>query len=185
MSKGRKKHSGDRFDCGKLRLPVDHGTEAMQIRRAQLAGKDGDPALTTHPLGILYARELIDRDQYSAGCRYERLYALMIGKPTSATAYRDDERRGAGFDDDDDWESRRDKRDGRNERSFVEATAVLKAISRKAKTLVDNIAVYGRCPAWAIKALPTLSEYRERDLLLIALDRLAVLFGHVQRGKAA
>jgi hypothetical protein len=176
MAKGRKRKSGERFPSGDLRQVKDHGTAELQYRRAHLAGK-GDPTLTTHPLGILFARNAIDLDQRNAGERYARLYASVIGRPTAAAVTYTGEQGGAPEID--------PKRENHTQASLDEAQRVLKSISRKAKTLVDNVAIYDRCPAWAVKAMPSESEYREKALLLEALNHLAVAFGYTQRRRAA
>jgi hypothetical protein len=57
----------------------DLGTAELTIRR-QLAVGAGDPVLSTTPLGIMLARELIDLDWYAAGEAYRRLYGSASGR---------------------------------------------------------------------------------------------------------
>jgi len=63
----------------KARTDVDRGTPEIQTYRRKLAA-GGDPALTEYPLGMLWLRQLIDRDQHEAGCRYAGLYRQAVGR---------------------------------------------------------------------------------------------------------
>lgn len=81
--RGRKRKSGQRSKCGKLRRraieAVDRGTPEMQQLRAATTG---DPALSPdYPLSVLLGRGLISPLQHDAGMRFARLYWALFGKP--------------------------------------------------------------------------------------------------------
>ena len=82
-SRGRKRKSGQRHKCGKLRRPaaeaVDRGTPEMQTLRAATTG---DQTLSPdYPLSILLGRGLINPLQHDSGMRFARLYWTLFGKP--------------------------------------------------------------------------------------------------------
>ena len=58
----------------------DKGTPEQQIRRLTLVN-GGDPTLSTTPLDIMYARQIIEPEQYNAGLTYWYLYTKVFGKP--------------------------------------------------------------------------------------------------------
>lgn len=81
--RGRKRKSGQRHKCGKLRRrvaeAVDRGTPEMQQQRAATTG---DQALSPdYPLSILLGRGLINPLQHDAGMRFARVYWTLFGKP--------------------------------------------------------------------------------------------------------
>jgi hypothetical protein len=81
--RGRKRKSGQRHKCGKLRRsaagPADRGTPEMQELRARTTG---DPSLSPDfPLSVLLGRGLINPLQHDAGMRFARLYWTLFGKP--------------------------------------------------------------------------------------------------------
>jgi hypothetical protein len=81
--RGRKRKSGQRHKCGKLRRgaaeAVDRGTPEMQQQRAVTTG---DQALSPdYPLSILLGRGLINPLQHDAGMHFARLYWTLFGKP--------------------------------------------------------------------------------------------------------
>ena len=47
----------------------DKGTPEQQIKRLALVN-GGDPTLSTTPLDIMFARRIIEPDQYNAGLTY-------------------------------------------------------------------------------------------------------------------
>ena len=58
----------------------DKGTPEQQIKRLALVN-GGDPTLSTTPLDIMFARRIIEPDQYNAGLTYWYLYTKVFGKP--------------------------------------------------------------------------------------------------------
>ncbi len=68
--RGRPRKLGPREANGQLRRRRfrDGPTPELKSLREWYAG-DGDPALTTYPLGILLANEAISEDQHRAGCQ--------------------------------------------------------------------------------------------------------------------
>ncbi len=82
--RGRKRKTGQRHKCGKLRRSgavsaVDRGTPEMQKLRRD---STGDQLLSPdYPLSILLGRGLISLSQHDAGMRFARLYWALFGKP--------------------------------------------------------------------------------------------------------
>lgn len=81
--RGRKRKTGQRYKCGKLRRSaaesVDRGTPEMQALRTNTTG---DQALSPdYPLSVLLGRGLINPLQHDAGMRFARLYWTLFGKP--------------------------------------------------------------------------------------------------------
>jgi hypothetical protein len=73
---GRPRKPGPRQSNGRLvhRSADDKGTPELRMKRARLVG-DPDGKLAASPLGVLYARGLVQADEYHAGRRYARLFA--------------------------------------------------------------------------------------------------------------
>ena len=63
----------------KERIAVDTGTPELVAKRAH-ATAGGDPVLSTSPIGILFARKFVDRDQYEAGQRFVWLRGVALGQ---------------------------------------------------------------------------------------------------------
>lgn len=59
--------------------PRDYGTEELVMHRLQTV-RDGDPALSTCPLDILFARKLLTAPQNAAGWLYAGLHAKVYDK---------------------------------------------------------------------------------------------------------
>jgi len=81
--RGRKRKTGQRHKCGKLRRRTaecaDRGTLEMQSLRANTTG---DQALSPdYPLSVLLGRGLINPLQHDAGMRFARLYWTLFGMP--------------------------------------------------------------------------------------------------------
>ena len=91
MRRGRKRKSGARKPCGRLRTAPadDRGTVQLQARRRALVGIDGDPARAASPIGIMHARRLIDDDQERAAAWYGRAYVHRHGQPHPQGALSD------------------------------------------------------------------------------------------------
>jgi hypothetical protein len=88
--RGRKRKSGDRYDCGKLKpqqpeaLPPDRGTPEVQRRRAGMQGETGCQ------VNLLVARGVLSNEQAEAGERFAVAYRALwgdLGAP--ATRYQE------------------------------------------------------------------------------------------------
>ena len=58
----------------------DKGTPEQQIKRLALVG-GGDPTLSSTPFDIMFARGIVNPEQYNAGLTYWYLYTRVFGKP--------------------------------------------------------------------------------------------------------
>lgn len=109
----------------------------MMAKKLALVGPHGDPVLASYPLGVLLAREIIDRDMHDAGIYYAYLRGRVLGKahpgPAIAGVYNP-------VTDDAAQEV--------IEPLWRDACRVLQGVSRKAKDAVDNVAYYQRFPVF-------------------------------------
>jgi hypothetical protein len=83
--RGRHRKIAEREPNGQAqrRRQVDRGTPEVQNLRKWWAG-DGDPALSSFPLGILLANCAITERQYTAACEYAFLHWSAFGRPSIA-----------------------------------------------------------------------------------------------------
>lgn len=65
------------------------GTPEQAARRAELVGTDGDPVLSSWPVGILRARGFISDDQMRSAGTHAWARSLAIGKPVAARSTLD------------------------------------------------------------------------------------------------
>ncbi len=99
--RGRPRKSGPREANGRPQRHRfrDGPTPELKSLRDWYAG-DGDPNLTTYPLGILLANGAISDDQHRAGCRYAWLHWRVFGRPSVAAARFEFMDRSTGTDQD-------------------------------------------------------------------------------------
>jgi hypothetical protein len=153
----------------KERTASDRGTPEIQAYRRKLAS-GGDPAMAEYPLGMLRMRELIDRDQLEAGCRYAYLYRQAVGRVQVNCDHLYRELlavSGSGSE-------RPEDQQARIEAQFRAAKRRLLAEGRRICEATEDVAVFGRIPlifhgGAAGKAARQLSAIRA------GLDALAVL----------
>lgn len=137
---------------------IDRGTPELQLKRAlavgnvpsisdYVAGKEiigiqgkRDPALSTHPLDIFFAKEQITEDQKTAGWRYACLRFSQYGKPAvSASPLTDLVHKRLDADDyiqDQDIELQR-------RMEFESAEIALKDAGEAARDSVRRVCVFG------------------------------------------
>ena len=63
---------------GQPHRPKDEGTSELQGRRDWYG--NGDPTLSTYPLGVMYANKSIGPDLHMAGLYYAWLHAVVCQK---------------------------------------------------------------------------------------------------------
>lgn len=141
----------------------------------------GDPVKTSYPLGVLLGNGTIDGQQHDAGVRYARLYCQVAGRATPPAIILDDDRAGRAPEDDE----QREKRRVADEQLLKDAASALHEVSSKAKSIVDNTAVYSRFPRWMFPVRPRVSDVREADALIAGLEALARAFGYRRDRRAA
>lgn len=161
----RVKRSTGRGRPRTARPKVDRGTPELRAKRQAMVG-GADPVLAEHPLGILYARDILDADQYRAGLRYAFLFGKVYGRTTAATGEME---RLSGGDAGPDLSDRDAER---YEADLRRARTCLLAVGRAAKDAVDNAAVYERLPAWLFRGRPAPGARRPLVEGLRALDAL-------------
>lgn len=144
------------------RIPVDRGTPELRAKRLMLVG-NADPVLAEYPLGVLFARNIIDLDQRTAGHTFGWLYAKAHGK-THELGFFDPPERAKGLQDEDDL--------ARIERRYCEAKRCLVRISVKCCQLVEDIAVYRVMPPWVGSKEFRIAWYADKETLKIGLSEL-------------
>ena len=161
--RGRPRKLGPREANGRLqrRRFRDGPTPELKSLRTWYAG-DGDPNLTSYPLGILLANQVISEDQHRAGCRYAWLHWRVFGRPSVAAARFEFMDRAVGTDRDCMKEERRLK-------------AVYEELRRhpaRYRRVLDGIVIYERMPRWMRPVMPRSSDLAEAGALLAALRLL-------------
>ena len=76
--RGRKRKACRRQPNGQPHRPKDEGTSELQGRRDWFG--NGDPTLSTYPLGIMFANKAIGPEKHMAGLYYAWLH--MIARPS-------------------------------------------------------------------------------------------------------
>ncbi len=161
--RSRPRKLGPREANGRLqrRRFRDGPTPELKSLRTWYAG-DGDPNLTTYPLGILLANEAISEDQHRAGCQYAWLHWRVFGRPSVAAARFEFMDRTVGIE-----------REHRNEERKLKAVyEELRRHPARYRRTLDGIAVYERMPRWMRPVIPRPSDMAEADALLAALGLL-------------
>jgi hypothetical protein len=166
MSKKRK--TGTRYRCGKLkpapRVHADTGTDELKARRIALV-EAGAPELSSYPLGVLMARKVITLDMHNAGEAYARGYARFSGRYKDCGLEPD----GAGGEPDPETvEAEREK--------HLKACAALSSISRRAKSCVDDVAVFRKLPRWFYSSMRRRAEVHDYHALINGLVVLVRTF---------
>jgi hypothetical protein len=166
MSKKRK--TGPRYRCGKLkatpRVHADTGTDELKARRIALV-EAGAPELSSYPLGTLMARKVITLDMHNAGEAYARGYARYSGRYKDCGLEPD----GTGGEPDPETvEAEREK--------HLKACAALSSISRRAKSCVDDIAVFRKLPRWFYSSMRRRAEHHDYHALRDGLIALCKVF---------
>ncbi len=156
-----------------------YGPTPQQRRKRQaLIGASAPEHLSEYPLGILFARGLIDSDQLEAGCRYARLFRLAIGGEGLASVNLSGKVLDAPGEGDEAWLAARS-------RDYDEARAVLARQGRRTRELVENVTVYQRLPAWVYQGgLPAPGDLKAMARLVAGLGALASHFRRSYRRAA-
>ena len=64
----------------------DNGTTELQAKRLAAVGAGADPALSATMPGVLYARGVLDQEQFDRAERYRHLRCALYGPPWPANA---------------------------------------------------------------------------------------------------
>ena len=166
---GRKrKADAKRHPSGRIHYETnrDHGTPELQARRLFLAnGKD--MALTTYPLGIMLANEVIDEDMHAAGCKFAWLHAILYGRASVTAQKFSVEAVGKDVHEPDEaWLCKR-------KADWNDACAVLKSLSRQHYDAIVSAAVYERVPGFLKPKLQTGRDVKHGRLIVEGLAGLA------------
>ena len=149
----------------------DKGTGEVQLLRAWYAG-NGDPALTSYPLGILLANAVLTDDQHKAVCRYAWLHWAVFGRPSVAAVSWEFADRAMPVERDRESE----------ERKLGEIHKEFQASHRRCRAILDNIAIYERPPRWMLPVNPRPADVTESRYFLesvtVLMTRCSTALAH-------
>ena len=114
----------------------DAGTPELVYKKAYVVNGHKDPALSATAAGILFAHNVISRDQFAAADRYRHAYAISFGLPAHGRCLLSDDR-GGGVRSDEGLEHAR--------RRFQAMVALL---DPDQKLQIDNLVVSAYIPGW-------------------------------------
>ena len=143
------------------RRPPDRGTDEVKRLRAWYAG-NGDPALTSYPLGILLANAVLTDDQHKAVCRYAWLHWAVFGRPSVAAVSWEFTDRAVPVERDRESE----------ERKLGEIHDAFKTTDRRCRQVLDNVAIYERLPRWMRPVNPRPADVAESRYFLAGVTLL-------------
>lgn len=159
---------------GRAQRHRDHGTPELQARREFLAGK-GDKALTTFPLGILLANEVITEEEYRAGCRFAWLHAVVIGKHSLAAIEFERSHGKSVREVDEDREAELQDRFRKSMDCFE---------SRRQRDEIVSLCVYERVPRFMRPVIPTGRDILQAQIIKDGLYWLAESYGFIDRKRS-
>ena len=155
----------------------DKGTPEQQIRRLILVN-GGDPTLSTTPLDIMHARQIIEPEQYNAGLTYWYLHTKVFGKPfpESNTGKLLSPIRGRSM------EEGEKRKDVHNNIVYTECRKyIIKEVGRRVYGLMRDVIVFFEHPAYLkYSKKKRRDSYHKRDLRN-ALDSVVKFFNHYKK----
>ncbi len=153
-------------------------TAEQRAKRQALVGTGAAEHLAEYPLGVLFARGLIDSDQLDAGCRYARLFRLALGGESLAAVNLTGKVFDPPGEQDEAWLAARS-------RDYHTARCLLSRQGRRVRELVENVTVYQRLPAWVYRCRPpSAGDIKALDRLTSGLSDLALHFRGAYRRAA-
>lgn len=164
---GRKRRTGRRERSGRLQRLVrrrDHGTPETQSLRDWWAG-EGNPVLTSYPLGVLLTSSVINEAEHGAGCRYAWLHWAVYGRRSIAAVGYELRVRGA-----DDAPDR-----AKEERALGAVQAALDeemrggTLRRPDLMELEKLVLFEQTPRWMRPGIRTPVEAEEQRLVVSAL----------------
>lgn len=165
---GRHRKPGPREPNGRIqRRGVDRGTTELQDLRAWWAG-DGDPALTTYPLGVLLANSVIGEPQHTAGCHYAWLHWAVYGRPSVGAVSFDLRSPGRGDPPDRKAENVKLKQ----LREGFDRAIRAGEMSRRGLRVLDNLVIHEHMPRWMRPVIPRGSDVADARCVVEALGIL-------------
>ena len=155
----------------------DKGTPEQQIRRLTLVN-GGDPTLSTTPLDIMYARQIIEPVQYNAGLTYWYLHTKVFGKPfpESNTGKLLSPIRGRSMED---GEKRKDVH---NNIVYTECRKyIIKEVGRRVYGLMRDVIVFFEHPAYLKYNKKKMRDSSHKRDLRNSLDSVVKFFSHYKK----
>ena len=155
----------------------DKGTPEQQIRRLTLVN-GGDPTLSTTPLDIMYARQIIEPVQYNAGLTYWYLHTKVFGKPfpESNTGKLLSPIRGRSIED---GEKRKDVH---NNIVYTECRKyIIKEVGRRSYGLMRDVIIFFEHPAYLKYNKKKMRDSSHKRDLRNALDSVVKFFNYYKK----
>lgn len=189
----RPRSPGPREPNGRLsRSVADTGTDEVVLRRALLAGPNGDPVMTTTAIGVIYCHyqppkepvpgvAYLERAVYDAALQYASLYESLFGRVT-ATAQKLEScigHAGAG-----EHKTRAEfLADSTARKMQLRYEAAQLALGNyDDKVMYESVVVFNELPEW-VGVEGELAERLRREWFEIA-ERVAVAMGYVMERRA-
>lgn len=188
----RSKSPGPREPNGRLsRSIADTGTDEVALRRAILAGPNGDPVMTTTAVGVIYCRYqppkepeegavYFERAVYDAALQYASLYESLFGRVTAGAQNLESciGHAGAG-DHKTRAEFLADSTARKMQLRYEAAQLVFKDYDDK--VMYESVVVFNQLPEW-VGVDGELAERLRREWFDIA-ERVAAAMGYVMEKK--
>lgn len=159
--RGRPRKPGQREKNGRpQRHGRDRGTKEIQSLRQWWAG-EGDPVLTSYPLGILLANQAITEQQHVAGCDYAWLHWAVFGRASLAAVSLEFMDHGRAVEIN---RAEEERRLAVIHHQFV--------VCRRKRRLLDNLVIFERIPRWMRPVDPRIGDVTDARLFLEAMEML-------------
>ena len=138
----------------------------------------GDPTLSTTPLDIMYARQIIEPVQYNAGLTYWYLHTKVFGKPfpESNTGKLLSPIRGRSIED---GEKRKDVH---NNLVYTECRKyIIKEVGRRSYGLMQDVIIFFEHPAYLKYSKKKMRDSSHKRDLRNALDSVVKFFNYYKK----
>ena len=176
MARGRKRRQCRRQPNGQPRREVDKGTDELRQRREWLA-QDGDPTLTTYPLGVMYANRIIGSELHRAGVYYAWLAAVVIGKVgLAAQQFERLPRSNVSNSENPKWVKWYRRQRGK----YNEGRVALDAMGRKQSQLLHDLLLYDYMPRFLLPKIQTDNDVWQGQVIHAGLKELASVYGVIR-----
>ncbi len=167
--RGRSRKTGPRELNGQpQRHGRDRGTRETQSLRQWYAG-DGDPVLTSYPLGILFANHALTEHELGVACNYAWLHSAVFGRHSLAAVSWEMMNHGRGPETETLEEKERQEQ---NQRKLWAINEILGTVPRRCRAGLDNIVVYERAPRWMRPVDPRPGDVTDARFFRVAVGLL-------------
>jgi hypothetical protein len=160
---GRRRKAGPRHANGRLIRDAIGATPEIALKRAVLAGPDGDETKTSNPLDLMALHHVIDRDTTQAATWFTSCAAAVLGPPWRKNILNC-EPLGSEMSE------------ARRQRLTNEYLAAIQGLDRGERDSLIDVLYFRRMPFWLLSHIagrqPRRHELAERTIALAALVKL-------------